>query len=516
MIDVDKRIAIFRLHREGMSLREISRALHVNRHTVRAIIQQQGKIERKSRGDKISVDAELLARLYRECEGWIQRVHERLREEERIDIGYSTLTRLLRELGLSQAVPQRCDRVPDQPGLEMQHDTSVYDVLLGTQRTRLIASLIYLRYSKRRYLRFYRAFNRFAMKCFFHEALMFWGHAARQCVIDNTNLARLRGVGRSAIIVPEMETFARHYGFRFLCHELEHPNRKAGEERSFWTVETNFLPGRTFADLDDLNTQAKTWATERMEHRPQTRARVIPAKLFEHEQAYLQRLPAYLPAPYREHERDIDQYGYIPFHGNHYWIPGTGRGWVKVLEYADHLRIFARQECLIEYPLAPEGVREKHFAPEGQPMPRHAPRPRHREAKLEDQQLRSMEPEVGDYLDFAVSRPGVQRHRFTRALFALCRKLTHEVFLRTIRRAHRYGIVDHETLERIAWLCLSETESHLPSVQIDEELSLRPAYQEGYLTDTPDLSVYDQPATQSSSDHDNNTPPEPHHEDIPW
>ena len=33
------------------------------------------------------------------------------------------------------------------------------------------------------------------MKCFLHEALIRWGYAAGQCIIDNTNLARLRGTG---------------------------------------------------------------------------------------------------------------------------------------------------------------------------------------------------------------------------------------------------------------------------------------------------------------------------------
>ena len=80
--------------------------------------------------------------------------------------------------------------MPDEPGVEMQHDTTVYQVKLAGQQTKLIASLLYLRYSKRRYLRFYRVFQRFAMKCFLHEALTFWGYAARQCIIDNTNLAR--------------------------------------------------------------------------------------------------------------------------------------------------------------------------------------------------------------------------------------------------------------------------------------------------------------------------------------
>ena len=41
--------------------------------------------------------------------------------------------------------------------------------------------------------------------CFFDEALKFREHAAPVCIIDNTNLARLRGTGKDAVIVPEME-----------------------------------------------------------------------------------------------------------------------------------------------------------------------------------------------------------------------------------------------------------------------------------------------------------------------
>jgi hypothetical protein len=253
-------------------------------------------------------------------------------------IQYSTLTRLLRQLGLRRSREPRCQRVPDSPGAEMQHDTTRYSILLGGARSMLVASLLYLRYSKRRYLRFYRMFNRFRMKCFLHEALMFWEHAAPVCIIDNTNLARLRGTGRDAVIVPEMEAFAKQYGFRFVCQEKGHANRKAGEERSFWTVETNFLPGRRFQSLEDLNQQAFQWATVRMEHRPVAKSRLIPAQAFDHERHSLVKLPTHLPAPYLVHERDTDQYGYAAFDGNYYWVPGTSREEVNVFEYADRVK----------------------------------------------------------------------------------------------------------------------------------------------------------------------------------
>ena len=77
MIEPDKRRAIFLLHEEGMPLREISRRLRVSRNTVRAVIKQEGKMPDGVRKDKIHIDQELLERLYQECDGWIQRVHEK-------------------------------------------------------------------------------------------------------------------------------------------------------------------------------------------------------------------------------------------------------------------------------------------------------------------------------------------------------------------------------------------------------------------------------------------------------
>ena len=508
MIDPDMRNAIFQLHQAGMSLREISRRLHISRNAVRTIIKQQGKITRKERKDRVHIDPELLERMYHECDGWIERVHEKLLEEEQIKVGYSTLTRMLRKLGLGDNGPVRCDRVPDEPGAEMQHDTTIYQVKLVDKKTKLIASLVYLRYSKRRYLKFYRVFNRFAMKCFLHEALMYWGCAAKQCIIDNTNLARLRGAGSRAVIVPEMNAFSRRYGFQFVCHAIGHANRKAGNERSFWTVETNFLPGRTFDSLEDLNKQARQWATEQMEYRPQTKSRLIPAKAFEHECGYLHQLPLHLPAPYQVHQRGTDQYGYVALGANYYWVPGSRRDDVKVLQYADRLKIFLRHACLAEYPLPPDGVRGEHYSPAGQPKPRHQPRNRHRDARQEEQRLRALGDEVADYLDYALSAPGVQRHRFTRELFALSRKVTGGVFVKTAQRALHYRIVDLATLRRILWLCISQQEDVLPEADVDEDFQQRPAYQEGCLTDEPDLSIYDQLFEEEEEDDEDG--------DIPW
>jgi transposase len=489
MITADTRKAVFLLHQEGTPIRQISRQLRLSRNAVRRIIAQSGQMPPSTRRPSLILDPELLRELHQDCDGYAQRMMEILREEHGIAVKYSTLTRHLRDLGISVPVSQRCQRVPDEPGAEMQHDTSPFKVLVGSEWLRLQASLLYLRYSKRRYLQFYPVFDRFQMKCFLHLALMHWGYAPPICVIDNTNLARWRGLGSNAVMVPEMEAFGKAYGFRFLCHAPKHSDRKAGEERSFFTVETNFIPGRTFQSLEDLNRQALEWSTVRLEQRPQGKAGLIPAQAFEHERVFLTQLPRHLPAPYLLLERTVDEYGYVAVDGNYYEVPGSGRGKIQVLRYLHHLVLCQDRRTLIEYALPSWGVKNQPFHAPGQ-KPRYHPRNRKLSSQEEEKRLRAVAPVIGAYVDFILGTPGLLRHQFLRRLWAFHQRWSTALFLRTVERAHRYRITSLETLERIALLHLDDTA--LPEPIVDPDLEKRPAYQEGSLTETPDLSRYDE------------------------
>lgn len=485
-----------------MGIREIHRRLKLSRNTVRAIIAKQGTMAREIRSDKVALDPELLLRLYRECEGRMQRVHEKLLEEEGLPVCYSTLTRICREQELSTPVATRCDRRSDEPGAEMQHDTSSYRVRLGGMLQPVVASVLYLRYSKRRYLRFYLKFNRFNMKCFFHEALSYWGHAAPECIIDNTNLARHSGAGRHAVIAPEMVAFSGQYGFHFRCHEIGHANRKAGEERSFYTVETNFLAGRTFLDLADLNRQALQWATERMELRPQTKARIIPAEAFLIERPSLVVVPPGLPAPYLPHTRLVDQYGYIAFGANYYWVWGEKRGDVTLLEYADRLKIYRGRELIMEYPVPAAGVRNERFSPEEMPEPRYQPKNRKRPTGEEEKLLRELDPLVCRYLDQVLPPAGIKRHYFIRRLLSLSQRMTREHFLKSVERGLKFGVTEISAIERIAQLLLGKTDVSLVEMDLEDGFRERASYREGEVTDLPDLKDYEEENDDGREDDD--------------
>jgi transposase len=499
MIDAETRKAIFCLHEKGMSVRELSRRFRLGRNTVRRIVSHKGEIAPKVREDKIEIDHDLFTRVYSNCRGRVQRVYEILTEEHGLRVSYPTLTRLARELGLSGNNKKRCGRVADRPGEEMQHDTSIYKLKIGEKNRRVVGSILYFRYCKLRYLKFYRSFNRFRMKCFLHEALMHFGYSASRCIIDNTNLARLKGTGKDAVICPEMAHFAAQYHFEFICHEKGHSNRKAGNERAFYTVETNFFAGRQFESLEDLNRQAFEWATNRMANRRIGKSRLIPIHAFEFEKTFLNRLKTFLnrlipgiPPPYIHDTRCIDQYGYVSYDGNFYFVPGTGRFTVTVLEYSDHLAIYHNREKLIVYPLPPAEVKNQVFKPKGTAQANRQPKNRKRASTSEESKLKSLSPEVGLYLDFIYKQKGIKKHHFIRCLYRLSRKVALPVFSRSLERALKFGICDIQTIERICIIQMKSASYELPTVLSGESYRNRESFIEGEFCDEVDLDRYDE------------------------
>jgi len=477
------------MHKNGMGIHAITRSLGISRNTVRTVIAEGCEVSLEPRADKIMLDGVLLADLYRQCSGWKERIWEKLQDEHGVDIGYSTLTRKISELGLGQK--PRAAHVGDEPGVEMQQDTSPYTIKIGGVTAGVIGCSLYYRYSKQRYLRFYRAFNRFRMKCFFHEALIHFGYAAPECIIDNTNLAVHHGTGADAVMHPEIVAFARRYGFRFVAHSLGHSDRKAGEERSFWTVETNFFPGREFSSMEDLNAQAFLWATEIQANKPRSKSGLIPVQAFEYEKAFLKQVVRELPAPYLPHERTIDQYGFVAFASNFFWLPSGERGSVTVLEYAAEIKIYQGRRWLVSYPLPANGTRNEIF-PKDRPHIPYQPRSRNERSGEEEKALRDISAAVGTYLDFILKGTGALRHRHLRDLHGLYRRLSPKLFERVVERAHRYKVDDVRALDEIARLLARDDAEFTPDTPFDEGYEERQQYRDGRITDPPDLSGYEQ------------------------
>jgi hypothetical protein len=439
-------------------------------------------------------------------------MHEILAEEQGIKIGYSTLTRAMRRLGLSKgAQPVHAEHVPDVPGEEMQHDTTVYSVELGDHPSvKLVFSCLYLRYCKMRYVKFYRTFNRFVMKCFLDEALRFFGGCARICIIDNTSLVVHSGCGSEALFAPEMVAFANAYGFSWKAHALRHANRKAGNERAFRTIETSFLPGRRFTSLEDLNIQALQWATVQYAQRPQSHTGVIPAALFEQEKKLLRTLPQFISPPSLPHRRVVDAYGYIRFDRNFYWI-GQAAKEVSIVQYADHIVIYAAPDKeLIRYPLPVDGTEKQVFAPKE--APRSTTQPRNLKLGCNEQErlLREKGVEIGRYIDFIRSAQSTVRYKpqFIRKLYELSCTCDAGLFVAVVQRAIEYRVCSVEVLLRIAVQISTQQQSSKASdtltLPLQQEYQNRQPYRQGEFSheNIADLSLLDAPPPPAEDNSD--------------
>jgi hypothetical protein len=220
-----------------------------------------------------------------------------------------------------------------------------------------------------------------------------------------------------------------------------------------------------------------------MAHRAVGKARLIPALAFEEERHSLLKVPPYLPAPYLDHQRSTDQYGYVAVNGNYYWVPGTSQREVHALEYSDCLKIYHHRKLLVEYPLPAEEVKNAILSPAGQPRPRYRPRHRVRPTEEEQKALNAVGPDVQAYLRFLLAQKGIQTHAVIRQVHGLYQNTALPLFVKTIQRALKYRIADGRILERIAALQLREGEYHVPLVEVPRELHTREAYREGCATE---------------------------------
>jgi hypothetical protein len=446
-------------------------------------------------------------------------MHEILTEERGFTIAYTTLARAVRCLDLEGNTLNHAGRFPDVAGQEMQHDTTIYTVVINGMPAKVVCSCLYLRYSKLRFIKFYRWFNRFQMKCFIDEALRFWGCCALACIIDNTSLVILSGSGADALFVPEMVAFANGYGFHWVAHAIGHADRKAGVERNFWAVETNFLPGRTFVSFEDLNVQAFEWATQRYAWRPQSHTGLVPAKLFEHEKNSLRKLPDFISPPSQTHKRVLDAYGYIRFDGNFYWAPLKPGFLVTIVQYSDHVVLYEKPDVEIaRYSLPPLGTKGKTFAPPDKPGKRDEPRNLRKGCEIQEKHLRQKGTLVSSYIDFIKSAACAVRYKpqFIRDLYDIAQTCSEELFLALISRALRYRVSSTTALLRMAVL-ITRARNHdsqasvLPAEPAREEYQQRQTYRDGeFSTEHDHSAILDNPTSEKEhNDHGSNPPRSP-------
>jgi transposase len=444
MTPIQMREGVLTLQQQGHSLREISRLLHISRNTVRRILRQPAP---SARGP--ALEPALQQRLkdaYARAQGNAVRMAQILQDEDGKTLPYSTLTRWVREAEL-RAAPQRSGEYHFAPGQEMQHDTSPHRLTIGGKTLTAQCAALTLAYSRRLFVRYYLRFTRLEAKHFLLQAAQFMDGVCPRCVIDNTSVMVVGGAGADAVFAPEMEAFAATLGFKFMAHRINDPNRKARIERPFHYVQTNFLPGRTFADFDDLNAQALQWCTTVANAKPKRSLGQSPEAAYALEWPCLRRLPAVLPPVYEVLERVVDLYGFVSVDTVRYSVPERLVGkTVTVYKHYARVQIHYRAAMVASHDRVIGERDVRRTLPGHHTVPQRAAR----EPALAEQLLRG-EHEV---LQRYVSALKLHHHhgRGVRALHRLVQiKRTYPIapFLAAVEQALKFGLFDLTRLEHL-------------------------------------------------------------------
>jgi len=445
MTPVEIRVSVLTLHKQAMSLREISRVLHLSRNTVRGILREphDGQTPAPTIDDETT--QQRLAEVYARAKGNAVRMAQILGDEYDLHPPYSTLTRWVRQAEL-RASPKRSGEYHFELGQEMQHDTSPHKMEVGGKAIVAQCAGLTLAYSRRLFIWYYPRFTRFEAKDFLLRAALFMDGTCPRCVIDNTSVMLAGGAGPDAVFAPEMAAFARALGFKFMAHRVNDPDRKARIERPFAWIEGNFLPGRSFTSFEDLNAQALAWCNEVANAKPKRSLGMAPEAAYVMEKPYLTRLSSVLPAVYELFERVVDLYGFVSVDTNRYSTPERLVGkTVTVYKHYANIEIHYKRALVASHPRL-VGVRDARSTLSGHhTVPKRTPR----QPSLQAQLLCGQSPVLDAYVKALIEHLNGRGTRALNRLLQIQRTYPAQPFMAALEQALKYGLFDLTRLENL-------------------------------------------------------------------
>ena len=146
--------------------------------------------------------------------------------------------------------------------------------------------------------------------------------------------------------------FAHHYGYLPKACKAYRAKTKGKVERPFRYIREDFFLGRSFRNLDDLNTQFRQWLDQVANVRIHATTRRVVAEHFAEERTALQPLTAGTFQAVLRLERRITRDGMISVDGNLYSVPdSTRRRTVEVHSTANEVRILEDGDVVAVHPL---------------------------------------------------------------------------------------------------------------------------------------------------------------------
>jgi hypothetical protein len=140
-------------------------------------------------------------------------------------------------------------------------------------------------------------------------------------VVDNDTSIVADGVGKRAVLHPEVAALCGQLGMRLVVLEPGKPQSKGQVERTNGYLETSFLPLRRFQDVADLQTQSDAWAEQVAWRRHHRRVGARVADALAAERRFLRALPDPLPDADVRTEVRVQRDGFVRVRDVDYSVP---------------------------------------------------------------------------------------------------------------------------------------------------------------------------------------------------
>jgi transposase len=264
---------------------------------VRTALRRGGRRERKRRPSKLDPFRPLIRKLVLTDELSVVRVLEEIRA-----VGYAGGDSIVKAWVLTfrpKGTRRPHLRFETAPGVQGQVDLSPYTVLLSGVPTAVVCFSLVLGYSRWQYICFVlHADVHTVCHCHvlaFEEA----GGVPHEILYDRMKQVVIESLKDGVLFHRLFERLVQHYGYRAVPLAPGDKEGKGKVENPFRYVEGNFLAGRTFHDLDDLNRQARKWLDETARPRIHRTTREQPSARLVEEQ------PALIPLPHHRFEAAV-------------------------------------------------------------------------------------------------------------------------------------------------------------------------------------------------------------------
>lgn len=342
------------LRKEGHSIKAIARQTGRSRNTVRRVLRESGPagFQKPQRHSCLDAFKSYLCQRWEECGLSAVRLLPEIQA-----MGYSgsvvTLRRYLQTLKPERERLRKLTvRYETPPGKQAQADWA-YAGRFPDPTGHILPVYLFvmvLSFSRMLYVEFTSSMKLAALIQCHLNAFEFFAGWTLEILYDNMKQIRLSPTELN----PQFLDFAHHYGLAVKTHRVRRPRTKGKVERMVDYVRSNFLNGRSFADLADLNAQARHWLNHTANVRIHSTTGQRPVDLWPQEKLIpLDSAPRYQLCQWLSRKAGCD--GFVRFEKSRYSLPPDYAGQTVQIGQQEQKIIIRSQDMIVaEHAPAPK------------------------------------------------------------------------------------------------------------------------------------------------------------------